>query len=123
VFVNRKEKGEIGYTQVERESPVTIVKISENPIIGGGLFVCVFVLSRHRDGITMTRKEGEKNIPVKETIRERERNGYNRIAPKRLKGAVAVTVKALFPSRARLDDTELLPFFFRLKFCRVTAGE
>jgi hypothetical protein len=70
----------------------------------------------------MTRKEGEKNIPVKETIRERERNGYNRIAPKRLKGAVAVTVKALFPSRARLDDTELLPFFFRLKFCRVTAG-
>lgn len=35
--------------------------------------MCVFVLSRHRDGITMTRKEGEKNIPVKETIRERER--------------------------------------------------
>lgn len=73
MFVNRKKKGEIGYTQVERESPVTIVKISENPIIGGGLFcvcVCVIKASRrhHND-----KKRGGKNIPVKETIRERER--------------------------------------------------
>jgi hypothetical protein len=38
---------------------------------------------------------GRKIQSKKERKREKERNGYNRIAPKRLKGAV-VTVKALF---------------------------
>lgn len=74
MFVNRKKKGEIGYTQVERESPVTIVKISENPIIGGGLFcVCVCVIKASRRHHNDMKRGGKKYSSQRNYKRERER--------------------------------------------------